>query len=135
MASILKVDELQGITAAGNITVTSEGGAATMQLQQGLAKAWAYFNGQAATPVFFDSFNCSSLIDGGTGTYNPQFTIVMSSANFSAPATGHASGVSWCAAIYSGGKTTNQMHFQSVNLTPVAVDSNPCDIAAFGDLA
>jgi len=26
MASILKVDELQGITSAGDITVTSEGG-------------------------------------------------------------------------------------------------------------
>ena len=40
MASILKVDDLRGNTAAGNITITSEGGAATMQLQQGVAKAW-----------------------------------------------------------------------------------------------
>lgn len=135
MASILKVDELQGIATTGDITVTSEGGAATQSLQQGLAKVWAYFNGQAATPVYFDSFNCSTLIDSGTGTYNPQLTNPMSNANFSAPATGHASGASWCFAIYTGGKTTHQLHFQSVNTTPAAVDSNPCEIAAFGDLA
>ncbi len=42
MASILKVDDLRGNTAAGNITITSEGGAATMQLQQGVAKAWFF---------------------------------------------------------------------------------------------
>ena len=39
MASILKVDALQGITSAGDITVTSAGGAATQSLQQGLSKA------------------------------------------------------------------------------------------------
>jgi hypothetical protein len=37
MSTIL-VDNLTGKTSAGDITVTSEGGAATMQLQQGLAK-------------------------------------------------------------------------------------------------
>jgi hypothetical protein len=42
MASILKVDDLRGNTSAGDITITSEGGSATMQLQQGLEKAWAY---------------------------------------------------------------------------------------------
>jgi hypothetical protein len=30
MASILKVDSMQGVTSAGDITITSEGGAATM---------------------------------------------------------------------------------------------------------
>ena len=33
MASILKVDEMQGVTSAGNITITSEGGSATQSLQ------------------------------------------------------------------------------------------------------
>ena len=40
MSTIL-VDNLTGKTSAGDITVTSEGGAATQSLQQGLAKAWA----------------------------------------------------------------------------------------------
>ena len=38
MAGILKVDDLRGNTSAGDITITSEGGSATMQLQQGVLK-------------------------------------------------------------------------------------------------
>ena len=34
MASILKVDEMQGVTSAGDITITGEG-TATMKLQSG----------------------------------------------------------------------------------------------------
>ena len=66
MASILKIDELQGNTAVGDITITSEGGSATMQLQQGVVKAWAHVNG-TGTPATQDSFNISSLSDEGTG--------------------------------------------------------------------
>tara|TARA_R100001509_G_scaffold162415_1_gene133972 strand:+ start:113 stop:523 length:411 start_codon:yes stop_codon:yes gene_type:complete len=136
MASILKVDELQGKTTAGDITVTSEGGAATQSLQQGLAKAWCIFNGQLATPVLNDSLNCSSLTDSGTGVYNPQLTNAMSSANFVSATSAHASGVAWTAAVYVGGRTTSQMHYQTVlSSNQTAVDSNPCDIVSFGDLA
>ena len=77
MASILKVDDLRGNTAAGNITITSEGGAATMQLQQGLTKAW--LRGTTSAGIG-DSLNISSGTDNGTGdlsyaTTNP-FTSV-----------------------------------------------------------
>ena len=73
MASILKVDELQGITAAGDITVTSEGGAATQSLQQGLVKQWSNFNGSGTLAVN-DSFNTSSVTDNGTGDYRSGIT-------------------------------------------------------------
>tara|TARA_B100002019_G_scaffold193422_1_gene167411 strand:+ start:555 stop:965 length:411 start_codon:yes stop_codon:yes gene_type:complete len=136
MASILKVDELQGIATTGDITVTSEGGAVTQSLQQGLAKAWALWNGQSATPAFADSFNCSSLVDSGTGIYNPQLTNAMSASNFVSATSAHAAGVAWTAAVYVGGRTTNQMHYQTVySSNQTAVDSNPCDIVSFGDLA
>ena len=135
MASILKVDELRGIASAGDITVTSEGGAATQSLQQGLAKAWCLFNGQAATPAFVDSFNCSSLVDVGTGTQAPQLTNPFSNNYFAQPSTTHASGVSWCFSVYTGGKTTHQMYFTSVNTSASAVDANPVEGAAHGDLA
>ena len=81
MASILKVDALQGITSAGDITVTSEGGAATQSLQQGLAKSWVNLNG-TGTIATRDSFNVSSLTDGGTGKYNVNYTSSMSSADY-----------------------------------------------------
>ena len=78
MASILKVDELQGITAAGDITVTSEGGAATQSLQQGLAKAWLQLNG--STFGVTDSLNISGATDNGSGDYTASYVNSMNSA-------------------------------------------------------
>jgi hypothetical protein len=82
MASILKVDELRGIVSAGDITVTSEGGAATQSLQQGLAKAWVNFNG-IGTIAARDSFNTSSLTDNGTGNYYVNFSSSMANTGYS----------------------------------------------------
>ena len=79
--STIIADNLTGKTAAGNVTVTSEGGAATFQLQQGLAKAWVNFNG-TGTIAARDSFNLSSLTDNGTGDHTANFSSSMSNANF-----------------------------------------------------
>ena len=89
MASILKVDELRGIAAAGDITITSEGGSATMQLQQGVAKAWANFTNLTTFSVN-GSFNCSSVTDLTVGAGDPQFTNNM---NYSATGSGEKSSV------------------------------------------
>ena len=80
MASILKVDEMQGVTAAGDITITSEGGAATQSLQQGLAKAWLNLNG-TGTIAIVQSLNIASVVDNGTGTYTATYTSSMSVAD------------------------------------------------------
>ena len=147
MTSILKVSEIQDPTNSntaltidsngrlGDLTMNGEGGTGNTSVRQGLAKAWAYINGQAATAVFFDSFNCSSLTDITTGTYAPQLTNPFSSSSFSQPSCAHASGVSWCFSVYTGGKTTNQMYFTTVNTSASVVDANPVEGAAFGDLA
>jgi hypothetical protein len=74
---LFKTDELQGKTSAGDITVTSEGGAATMQLQQGLAKFWIRHSSASAIQ---DSFNASSVTDNATG----DFTVVIAN-NMSNP--------------------------------------------------
>ena len=84
MASLLKVDALQGITSAGDITVTSEGGAATQSLQQGLAKAWVNFNG-TGTIAIRDSLSVSGLVDNAAGNYDVNFTNNMSNGDYSAP--------------------------------------------------
>ena len=81
MASILKVDELQGITAAGDITITSEGGAATQSLQQGLAKAWCKWS-MLSTQTVNDSFNIASIQDNGTGRTELSATNSMSTADY-----------------------------------------------------
>lgn len=82
MASILKVDDLRGNTAAGNITITSEGGSATMQLQQGLVKVWLNFN-MLGTPSVRDSLNHSSITDNGTGDFTLTRTNNMNNDDYS----------------------------------------------------
>ena len=78
--STVITDNLTGKTAAGDVTITSEGGSATMQLQQGLTKFWVNFN--AATPVTNDSFNQSSLTDNGAGDFTHSYTNSMGNVNY-----------------------------------------------------
>ena len=91
MASILKVDDLRGNTAAGDITITSEGGAATQSLQQGVLKMWCLVGG-GGTPTLTDSLNVASLTDAGTGQVHHNFTNSMSNANFSLTMTASENG-------------------------------------------
>ena len=135
MASILKVDELQGITAAGDITVTSEGGAATQSLQQGLAKVWVNFNG-TGTIATRDSLNVSGLTDNGTGNYTVDFTNAISSANFSALATcGLDSGGSrsFCSTDYHATTSIDVLIRQSSSNSNV--DAADVQSGLLGDLA
>jgi len=81
MASILKVDELRGIVSAGDITVTSEGGAATMQLQQGLAKSWYCVD--EADQILDDSFAVSSLTDNASADTSANMTNNFNNAFYS----------------------------------------------------
>lgn len=78
MASELQVDELKGVTADGDITITGEGGSATMQLQQGLLKHWIHLHMNTATVD--DSLNNASITDNGTGDFSHSLTNAMSSA-------------------------------------------------------
>ena len=84
MASILKVNTLTGVTTSGSIVVTGEGNSTTTNLQQGLAKAWFHIvNGAAGTIALGDSFNATSISDGGTGTYNFNIANDMGNAVYS----------------------------------------------------
>ena len=93
MASILKVDELRGIVSAGDITVTSEGGAATQSLQQGLAKAWGNVDGDTG-PTLRDSLNVAALTDVGTGRYDFHFSNSFRAAEQAGGGLARRSGVS-----------------------------------------
>jgi len=137
MASILKVDELQGITSAGDITVTSEGGAATQSLQQGLAKAWCKWN---ASVTVDDSFNQSSMVDVGTGDYEVVFTNDFAAASkFAAGALGGNYGVASGYTSWTGGGNNNthadriKVQFQNSSGTNTDADKN--SIVVHGDLA
>jgi hypothetical protein len=66
MASILKVDELRGIVSAGDITVTD--GSVTMKLQDGLAKAWAFFTQAFGVPTNAFADGNNNVISATTGS-------------------------------------------------------------------
>jgi len=86
MASILKVNTLTGVTAAGTIAVTAEGGTVTTNLQQGLSKAWINFDGKGTASVY-DSFNHSSLTDVAVGQFNNTLASALGNINYSLTAT------------------------------------------------
>ena len=66
------------------ISVSSEGGTVFTDVQQGLAKAWFHIiSGGATTIALGDSFNATSITDGGTGTYNFNIANVMGNAVYS----------------------------------------------------
>lgn len=127
-------DKLTGKAAAGNVTITSEGGAVTMQLQQGLAKAWISLTVAAAIE---SSLNVSSITDVGTGEFDPQLTNSMSDAlyccNTGVDLTGHV--------VRSGAtesRTTSS--FKVISYTTHSTGASESAIdglhnASFGDLA
>jgi len=144
MASILKVDEMQGVTSAGDITVTSEGGSATQSLQQGLAKAWGNIE-PAATPTLHDSFNMASLTDHGTGEYSTNLTNGMSAIrSVYHSVTGSAqqtSGGDASSNIYYAGSgfnvpTTTTWPMRVVSGTGGSIETGDyAGVGLFGDLA
>ena len=75
-------------SAAGNLTVTGEGGTAVTNLQQGLSKAYLNLDGTGSI-ANRDSHNISSLTDAATGNYDFEFTTNMASANFINVTNGH----------------------------------------------
>ena len=77
MASILKVDELQGIAAAKTVTVTV-GASATQSLEQGLTKA--FINNDGDTTIA-DSLNISSMTDDADGAQTYLWTNNFAVAN------------------------------------------------------
>ena len=111
MSEIL-VDNLTGKTSAGDITVTSEGGAATQSLQQGLAKAWFHFD-QTGTPAIDDSLNVSSLDDDGTAQATINYTNNMSGSHY-AVAGDHAN--------LNAGSTMRSMNFHTSTTSNVEMD-------------
>ena len=71
--STLKVNTIQNTSGGSSSTAD--------QIQQGRAKAWAIFTG-TGTPSLEDSFNCSSITDHGTGSYQVNFSTAFSSVNY-----------------------------------------------------
>ena len=156
--STIKVDKLQGTsgsataltlngaastfngvhTVGNNAIYTSEGGAVTQNLVQGLAKTWVNFNG-TGTIAARDSFNVSGLVDNGTGDYTINFSVSMSNANYSPSGTTSVvndggstprSAITECATVAANQIRTIVSYHENTKLDSAIVSNQ-----IFGDLA
>lgn len=138
MAGILKVDDLRGNTSAGDITITGEGGSNTMQLQQGVAKAWTLFD-QTGTTEIKDSFNISSISDTDTGEAKHTLTNNMSSGFYANPATsGEQTGGGNRSVGINGNRgqpSTSATNTYNSTLTNSKIDDDRISLCWLGDLA
>tara|TARA_R110000765_G_scaffold416025_1_gene517557 strand:- start:443 stop:850 length:408 start_codon:yes stop_codon:yes gene_type:complete len=91
MASQLKVNTLTGVTTAGSIVVTGEGNSTTTNLQQGLAKAFAWVDHKTDNAID-NGFNTASLTDTSTGISSVNITNAMASASQVTGVTSYQSG-------------------------------------------
>jgi len=137
MASILKVDELRGIVSAGDITVTSEGGAATQSLQQGLAKAFACLRGGNTNSFGLNqSFNVASATDHGTGDYSINFinNFNYNEISTTALAQNQGSGNRLYASMNANG-AASAARVATFNESGSTFDCDQVNFAVHGDLA
>lgn len=134
--STIIADNLTGKTSAGDITVTSEGGAATQSLQQGLAKAWIDLNG-TGTIATRNSFSVSSISDIGTGHYTSNFSNGFANVNFTSEGSASTSSSNsngiWTSA--SGTATTTSRNILTMNTTGTVIDCQFAQGSFNGDLA
>ena len=133
MASELKVNTLTGVSTAGSIAVTGEGNSTTTNLQQGLAKQWAFYNQQ--TPAVGDSFNTGSITDNSTGDYTVNLTNAMSSTNYSVTGASIDRGAYY---LVTTGRNTFSTSSYELNCCDSGFNERDPDDASnisFGDLA
>ena len=132
MSTIL-VDNLTGKTSAGSITVTSEGGAATQSLQQGLAKEWINFDGTGTISVR-DSANVSSIVDRGTASYTVNASNAFGNASYATTAMAKETGNGDVLSV-QGTPTTTEIQFANFRTDSSTPDQPYCMLTMMGDLA
>tara|TARA_R100001079_G_scaffold103691_1_gene69713 strand:+ start:381 stop:776 length:396 start_codon:yes stop_codon:yes gene_type:complete len=131
MTSELKVDKFTGVTTAGSIDVTGEGNSTTTNLQQGLAKAWNKFQGDASSIAVDDSFNVSSLEDVGTGQYRSIYTNNMNNDDYA-----HSVNSAFFSGVGSDtDTTTSRIRYFNANSSATDADAKEMALIIMGDLA
>ena len=109
--------------------VGSEGGSATTNLAQGLAKTFS--RSVADGTSLGDSFNISSLSDDGTALQTLSLTNNMSSANYAA----HVTGTNSFGSMVSDSHATNNYRTVARRFSDQALFDDIAQSSAVGDLA
>jgi len=152
-ATFLTATSAEGVTLAGTLAVTgvhtvgtnavatSEGGAETTSIVQGLCKWWVRHQGSA---TLLDSFNNASITDNGTGDFSHGFTNDFRADNvYAVSGIAEAKNSRTCKVTFmlAGGVTEDgliryETGFQShLNGDSTAHDCDHTHVLAHGDLA
>ena len=144
------VDSSGGVSVAGTLAVTgvhtvgnnaihtSDGGAVTQNLVQGVAKAWCHWT-QVSTQTIRDSFNISGITDTGTGKTTLSINNDMSNDDWAGSMyqNGHnGTGTGDWDNNYAGGfisRATGSVAI--VGYANALVDAGLVDVIILGDLA
>ena len=136
--STVITDNLTGKTAAGSIAVTSEGGAVTFQLQQGLAKAFCNIE---LDDTVLESFNATSFTDNGSGDITHTLANAMSNKNhstFGFNIRNNTGGTGWCGGYGNSSDTSSTSttaRIYHLNGANVPEDMRRAMMITHGDLA
>ena len=130
--STVITDNLTGKTSAGDVTITA--GSATMQLQQGLAKAWNTIDGTGTVASRY-SFNSSSTTDHSLGNYSTNITNVMSDAYHAGAGSSGFAESSGYTYIVVFPETTSRIRSNSAKDGAGEKDVDPVVHHTFGELA
>ena len=128
--STLKVATIQD--TSGNNSSTPAG------IASGTAKAWVSFNG-VGTLAIRNSFNVSSVTDGGTGIYTINFATTMPNENYGVTGTSSWSTLSWGStlsidsAVYSTSSLKVRTFYVASGSGFTAIDSIRTSVTFFGD--
>ena len=138
MTSKLQVDNIEGRTTKGSITVTGESNGASTNLQQGLAKVICNYT-QVGTQTIKNSMNVASLTDTNVGvttvTFTNNFTDAFWIGGVYQNGANAVNSGSWNVS-QSGYVARTSSSVQQTSFTGSAlVDSGHVDIQNFGDLA
>ena len=100
-------------TVGNNAVATSEGGAATINIAQGLLKAWCK---HSASAFLGDSFNYASFTDHGTGDHTGTFTSNMSETQYVFGTAGEG-GTDVVRYVYLYSPATSSVRFRTAYVT------------------
>ena len=147
-ATFLTATSAEGVTLAGTLAVTgvhtvgtnavatSEGGAVTTSVVQGLCKSWIKFDGSGTIEID-DSNNVSGIADNGTGQYTVTVSNVFGNIHYNFVGATNGDGTNG-AAVYKDlgvAATTAATRMRTKLLQQSDQDRNEICVSYFGDLA
>lgn len=126
---------MAGTIIADTLTHSTAGSVTTDYVVNGSAKAWACFV-QDTSHTFHDSFNYSSLTDGGAGFSSTAYTNVFNNDDYSSTGmAGKASNRLFMDSVGDAGKASTGQQLYVSNASGTGTDGDDCNVTCHGDLA